>query len=173
MSAQRQEDVETISQSIFFFSLADMSAYLKHMMENHQQCWSHHQDTWELICSTQQLDPRQLYLEGGYLIYLPLQMCLYKTYVEKMILRDSTFEGNVYPAYQLLEGRLLQVALQREVAEAFPRWLVRLHLHRVPLNCVLMPDRTACHHGGSREALQVLREEGKTFITQPTRIYAL
>lgn len=62
----------------------------------------------------------------------------------------------------MLEGRLLQVALQREVAETFPRWLVCLHLHRVPLNCVLMPDRTACHHRGAREALQVLREEGKT-----------
>lgn len=62
--------------------------------------------------------------------------------------------------YQLLKGWLLQVALQREVAETFPRWLVGLHLHRVPLNCVLMPDRTACHHRGARQALQVLREGG-------------
>lgn len=76
-------------------------------------------------------------------------------------------------AYQLLEGRLLQVALQREVAEAFPRWLVRLHLHRVPLNGVLVPDRTARHHRGSCEALQVLRDKVKTFIKQPTRTCAL
>lgn len=100
-------------------------------------------------------------------------MCLYKTYFEKMILIDFVFEGNKFQAYQLLEGRLLQVALQREVAEAFPRWLVRLHLHRVPLNCILMPDRTACHHRGSCEALQVLREKVKMFIKQPTRICAL
>lgn len=61
----------------------------------------------------------------------------------------------------MLEGRLLQVALQREVTETFPRWLVCLHLHRVALNCVLMPDWTACHHRGACEALQVLREKGK------------
>lgn len=62
--------------------------------------------------------------------------------------------------YQLLEGRLLQVALQREVAETFPRRLVGLHLHGVPLDRALMPDRTACHHRGARQALQVLREGG-------------
>lgn len=89
-----------------------------------------------------------------------------------MILIHFVFEGNKSQSYQLLEGRLLQVALQREVGEAFPRRLVRLNLHRVPLNCVLMPDRTACHHRGSCEALQVLREKIKMFIKQPTRICA-
>lgn len=69
----------------------------------------------------------------------------------------------------MLEGRLLQVALQREVAETFPRWLVCLHLHRVPLNCVLMPDRTACHHRGAREALQVLLERERRSSYNPLR----
>lgn len=75
--------------------------------------------------------------------------------------------------YQLLEGWLLQVALQREVAETFPGWLVGLHLHRVPLNSVLMPDRTACHHRGARQALQVLREGRKAIMMKATQISAL
>lgn len=75
--------------------------------------------------------------------------------------------------YQLLEGRLLQVALQREVAETFPRWLVGLHLHRVPLHSVLMPDRTACHHRSARQALQVLRDGGKAIMMKATQISAL
>lgn len=72
--------------------------------------------------------------------------------------------------YQLLEGWLLQVALQREVAETFPRWLVGLHLHGVPLDSVFVPDRTACHHRGARQALQVLRGGGKALVVKSTRI---
>lgn len=68
---------------------------------------------------------------------------------------------NVIP-YQLLEGGLVQVALQGEVAEGLPGGLVGLHLHRIPLHAVVVPDRTACHQGGACHALQVLQEERKT-----------
>lgn len=65
-------------------------------------------------------------------------------------------------SYQLLEGGLVQVALQGEVAEGFPRRLVGLHLHRVPLHGVVVPDRTARHQSRARQALQILQEERRT-----------
>lgn len=60
-------------------------------------------------------------------------------------------------AYQLLEGGLLQVALQGEVAEAFPGRLVGLDLHRVALHGGVVSDGTASHQRGARQALQILR----------------
>lgn len=59
--------------------------------------------------------------------------------------------------YQLLEGGLVQVALQGEVAEGFPRRLIGLHLHRVPLHRVVVADGTSCHQRSPRQALQVLQ----------------
>lgn len=60
-------------------------------------------------------------------------------------------------AYQLLEGGLLQVALQGEVAEAFPGRLVGLDLHGVPLHGGVVSDGTASHQRGARQALEILR----------------
>lgn len=62
-------------------------------------------------------------------------------------------------AHQLLEGRLVQVGLQGEVAEGFPWRLEGLDLHRIPLHTVVMTDRTACHQRGACQALQILQEE--------------
>lgn len=59
-------------------------------------------------------------------------------------------------SHQLLEGGLVQVALQGEVTEAFPRWLVGLHLHGVSLHGAVVADGTACHQRRSCQALQVL-----------------
>lgn len=64
--------------------------------------------------------------------------------------------------YQLLESRLIQVGLQGEVAEGFPRRLVRLNLHRIPLHCVVVPNRTACHQRCACQALQVLQKHSET-----------
>lgn len=72
---------------------------------------------------------------------------------------------NLMLSYQLLEGGLVQVALQGEVAEGFPRWLVGLHLHGIPLHGVLVSDGTACHQSCARQALQILQEERKTLQT--------
>lgn len=63
--------------------------------------------------------------------------------------------------HQLLEGRLVQVALQGELAQGFPRRLVGLNLHRVPLHGALMPDGTPGHQGRPGEALQVLTQDKK------------
>lgn len=60
-----------------------------------------------------------------------------------------------------MEGGLVQVALQGEVAEGFPRWLVGLHLHGIPLHGVVVADGTACHQRCARQALQVLEEQRK------------
>lgn len=60
-----------------------------------------------------------------------------------------------------MEGGLVQVALQGEVAEGFPRCLVGLHLHSIPLHGVVVPDRTACHQRCACQALQILQEERK------------
>lgn len=60
---------------------------------------------------------------------------------------------------QLLEGRLVDVALQGEVAEDLPGRLVALHLHRVGLDAAVVPLRTGCHHRGARHSLDVLKED--------------
>lgn len=59
-------------------------------------------------------------------------------------------------AYQLLEGWLVQVALQGEVAEGFPGRLVRLDLHWVALHGGVVSDGTSGHQCGTRQALQIL-----------------
>lgn len=61
--------------------------------------------------------------------------------------------------YQVLEGGLVQVALQGEVAEGLPGRLVGLHLHRVTRGRAVVADRAARHQGRPRHALQVLGEE--------------
>lgn len=60
--------------------------------------------------------------------------------------------------HQLLESRLVDVALQREVAEDLPGRLVALHLHRVGLDAAVVPLRTGRHHRGARHPLDVLQE---------------
>lgn len=60
-------------------------------------------------------------------------------------------------AHQLLEGGLVDVALQGEVAEHFPGRLVALHLHRVGLQAAVVPLGAGGHHGGPRHPLDVLR----------------
>lgn len=64
-------------------------------------------------------------------------------------------------AYQLLESRLVQVGLQGKVAEAFPGWLVGLHLHWIPLHGVVVSDRTPSHQRSACQALQILAEDKK------------
>lgn len=58
--------------------------------------------------------------------------------------------------HQLLEGRLVQVALQGELTEGFPWRLVGLDLHRVPLHAALVADGTPGHQRRPRETLEVL-----------------
>lgn len=65
-------------------------------------------------------------------------------------------EGWQVYTHQLLEGGLVQVALQGKLAQGFPWRLVGLHLHRVPLHGALMSNRTSSNQRGSCEALQVL-----------------
>lgn len=60
--------------------------------------------------------------------------------------------------YQLLEGRLVDVALQGEVAEDLPGGLVALDLHRVGLDAAVVPLRTGRHHRGPRHSLDVLQK---------------
>lgn len=74
------------------------------------------------------------------------------------------------PSYQLLESRLVQVALQGEVAEGFPRWLVGLHLHKIPLHGVVVPDRTPRHQRCACHALQILQEQRQL---QPNIVHAV
>lgn len=59
---------------------------------------------------------------------------------------------------QLLEGRLVDVALQGEIAEDLPGRLVALDLHRVGLNAAIMPLRTGGHHWGASHSLDILQE---------------
>lgn len=61
-------------------------------------------------------------------------------------------------AYQLLEGGLLQVALQGEVTEALPGRLVGLDLHWVSRHGAVVSDWTASHQRGARQALEILRD---------------
>lgn len=63
--------------------------------------------------------------------------------------------------HQLLEGWLVQVALQGELAQRLPRRLVGLNLHWVSLHRALMSDRTPGHKRRPREALQVLTKCSK------------
>lgn len=66
-------------------------------------------------------------------------------------------------AYQLLEGGLVQVALQGKVAESFPGWLVGLDLHWVSLDGGVVSDGTSGHQRCARQALQVLPVNTDTF----------
>ena len=60
--------------------------------------------------------------------------------------------------HQLLEGGLVQIALQGELAQSLPGGLEGLHLHRVTLQPTLVTDRTAGHQGRARQTLQVLEQ---------------
>jgi hypothetical protein len=56
---------------------------------------------------------------------------------------------------------LVQVALEREVAERFPRRLVRLHLHCAALHRALVADGAARHQGRPGQSLEALRAKPK------------
>lgn len=64
--------------------------------------------------------------------------------------------------HQLLEGRLVQVTLEGKLAEGFPRWLVRLHLHCAALHSALVTDGAARHQGRSGQSLEALRDKRKS-----------
>lgn len=55
-----------------------------------------------------------------------------------------------------MEGRLVDVALQGEVAEDLPGRLVALHLHRVGLDAAVVSFRAGRNHRGARHSLDVL-----------------
>lgn len=56
-----------------------------------------------------------------------------------------------------MKGGLVQVALECELAECFPRRLVRLHLDCAALHRVLMADGAACHQRRPSQSLEALR----------------
>lgn len=62
----------------------------------------------------------------------------------------------------MLEGGLVQVALQGEVAEGFPGRLVGLHLHGVALHGGVVSDGAASHQRGARQALEILQGNTKS-----------
>lgn len=59
--------------------------------------------------------------------------------------------------HQLLKSGLVQVTLECELAERFPRRLVGLHLHCAALHSVLMADGAARHQGRPSQSLEALR----------------
>lgn len=59
--------------------------------------------------------------------------------------------------HQLLKSWLIQVALQGEFTQSFPRRLVGLNLHWVSLHVPLVSNWTPSHKWRPREALQALR----------------
>lgn len=71
-------------------------------------------------------------------------------------------------AHQLLEGGgLLQVALQGELAERLPGWLVGLDLHGAALHGALVADGATGHQRRPSEALQALRTHGASARLRP------
>lgn len=63
----------------------------------------------------------------------------------------------VLRTHQLLESRLVDVTLQCEVTQDFPRRLVTLHLHLVCLQTTVVSLWTGCHHWSSCHPLDVLQ----------------
>lgn len=61
--------------------------------------------------------------------------------------------------HQLLEGGLIQVTLESELAERLPRRLVRLHFHGAALHGALVADGAARHQGRPGQSLEALRGE--------------
>lgn len=59
--------------------------------------------------------------------------------------------------HQLLEGGLVQVALECELAKGLPRRLVRLHLDGAALHRILMADGAARHQRRPSQSLEALR----------------
>lgn len=59
--------------------------------------------------------------------------------------------------HQLLESRLVDVTLQCEVTQDFPRRLVTLHLHLVCLQTTVVSLWTGRHHWSPRHPLDVLQ----------------
>ncbi|KAK6318232.1 hypothetical protein J4Q44_G00115230, partial [Coregonus suidteri] len=68
-------------------------------------------------------------------------------------------------AYQLLEGWLVQVTLQGELAQGLPWGLVSLHLYWVPLDRVVVSNWTACHQRRTRQPLKILQRKRKCITT--------
>ena len=75
--------------------------------------------------------------------------------------RSPEFRAGRAGPHQLLEGGLVQVTLESELAERFPWRLVRLHLDCTALHGALVADGAARHQGRPGQSLQALRDKQK------------
>lgn len=74
--------------------------------------------------------------------------------------------------HQLLESRLVDVTLQCEVTQDFPRRLVTLHLHLVCLQTTVVSLWTGRHHWSTCHPLDVLQMTANDLYSTINRLQA-